>query len=306
VPVAGDFNFALYDATLAGVRLWCSSVETEAPRTLVGYIPARGDAEEYDDAGAGEHKTSVELLFAQMPGEARTGRDRYNELRALVEAGNPEDGHYFTHPLEGTYRVKIGEFRTMLGNGQLRVSATLTRVGARLAVSALGAAVAPEAGLEAVTSAADAADAALDTAGLSSPAPAAATAAATRWAEPDVAPRTVFTELGTESQRIQDEIATLDLTNDLDLWPAYKTMVELHYALVGAADAATAEVAAVFQLLVDRPTPLRALIAAIYGSRGAAEKYEQIIKLNDIGNPARVPAGTTLLLPAREPTPRGT
>lgn len=301
----GDFRFDFYEAAIAGIRLWCSALETEAPRTLVGYQPARGDVGDFDDAGAGEHKTSAELLFAAMPGEAQDGRARYNELRALVEAGNPDEGHYFTHPLEGTFRVKIGEFRTSIRNGVLSASITFTRVGARAAaVASVGASIAPESGLAAVSAAAAAADLELAAVGLASPSPAAAAAAAGRWAEPDVAPRTVFTELGTESQRIQDEIAGLDLLGDLDFWPAYKTMIGLHYALASAADAATADVAAVFGLLVDRPTPLRAILARVYGGRGGAARFDQVIKLNDISAPGRVPAGTTLLLPAVTPTPR--
>lgn len=299
-----DFPDNFYESSIAGIRLWCSSIETESPRSLVGYQPARGDVESFDDAGAGEHKTSAELIFAAMPGEAKTARARWDELRALVEAGNPEEGHYFTHPLEGTFRVKVGDFRTTLRNGRLEVSITFTRVGARSSVSALGPSVAPESGLAAVTSASAAATLELAAVGLSSPAPAAATEAATRWAEPDVSPRTVFTELGTESQRIQDEIAGLDLLSDLDFWPAYKTMIGLHYALASAADAATAEVSSVFALLVDRPTPLRAIVARVYGGRGAGERYDQVVKLNDVGNPGRIPPGTTLLLPSIAPTPR--
>lgn len=292
-----------YTATIANIRLWCSSIDTEAPRSLVPYAPARGDVTEIDDAGAGEVKTTAELLFVEMAGE-RPAIERFRALAALVAGGNPDEGFYFSHPIAGTGRVKIGEFRHTFTGGTLAATIGLTRVGDRAAVSPVGPAVSPDAGAEAVKVAADAADAELAAVGLTGASPAAAAAAAQRWADTDVAPRTVFTELGTESQRIEDEIASLDLVGDLDFWPAYKTLVNLRYALTSAADGATAEVADVFGFLVDTARPLRAIVASVYGARRAAETYGQVVSLNDVSNPARIPAGTTLLLPALAPAPR--
>lgn len=293
-----------YEVTLASVRLWCASFEADQPRTLVGYAPARGDMNEFDDVGAGEHKTTVELLFADMPNEPKSGLDRFRDLKALVDAGNPEEGYYFSHPIDGTFRVKIGDFRYSYTDGRLTATASLTRVGTRGSVASIGPAVSPDAGAEAVQVAADNATRELAAVGLTAPSPAAAAAAAERWSEVDVAPRSVFTELGTESQRIEDDIAKLNLLGDLEFWGAYKSLVDLRHQLTAAADAATAEVAEVFSLFVSAARPLRTIIASVYGSAAAREKFDQVAKLNDISTPARITPGTVLLMPAPDPTPR--
>lgn len=288
-----------YEARIAGVRLYIASLDTDAPRDLVKHRPVSGDDVEVDDRGRGEHTTDVELLFATMPGETQSPKARFDAFNALVNKGNGAEGYYFTHPVEGTYRVAIGAFRYSLRNGVIRATATFTRVGTIEAVVPIGPSVSPEAGLEAVTAAADAATAALDDVDLESDVPAEAVATATRWADPDVSARAVFLEVGSASKRIQGEIDALDLVSDLLLWPAYRALIELQHALAGAADAATAEVANVFSLLIERPTPLRAICARVARgtSTSAEDLYAQVMRLNDVATPARIPTGTTLIVP---------
>lgn len=293
-----------YEAQLGGVRLYLASADTDAGRTLVEHRPTRGDQVEVDDRGQGPHRTRVDLLFVTMAG-APPPLDRLRKLVALVAAGNP-DGFFFSHPVEGTYRVAIGDFSHSLGtSGQLRASASLVRMEApTAAVTPIGPGVSPDAGLEAVTASAGAVADELADADLESDVPAAVVASVGRWAEVDTAVRTVFMEAASISQQIQDEMARLELAADLRLWPAYKAMVTLAASVQAAAEAATAEVATVFRLRVSAATALRALVARVYGSRLAAERLAQVIKLNDAGNPARIPAGTELIMPALAPAPR--
>ena len=294
-----------YDCTLAGVRLYLSDLSVEGGRTLVEQQPSRGDDNDVDDRGRGPHRARCSLLFVPMEGEAEP-LERLRRLIAMVNKG-ADDGFTFTSPIEGTYRVRIGEFRyDLTQSGRLSATATLVRVStSEPAVAPVGQAVSPEAGAEAVAAAADLASADLAAANLSSNVPRLAAAAAARWAEPTTSPRSVFLEVATITSQIQDEIAALELGGDLQLWPAYRALVELADQVIAAATSATATAGAVFRLLVDRPTPLRVLVARVYGAAQVADRMTEIIRLNDLATPGRVPAGTELVLPALRPDSRG-
>lgn len=295
-----------YDATLAGVRLWLASLSAEGGRTLVEQQPTRGDDNDVDDRGRAPRRWRVTMLFAEMPGEQEAPVDRLRRLIAALEAGS-DDGFAFTSPIEGTCQVRVGEFTHELGmNGRITASATLSRLAAGTpAVIPLGPAVSPEAGAEAVTAAAGRATAALEEVNLESDVPSSCAAAAARWTDPATSPRQVFLEVASLTSQIQDEIVALELGGDLQLWPSYRSMVELASQTIAAANAVTSTVGAVFRLLVDRPTPLRVLAARVYGAVLAAERMAEIVRLNDLGTPGMVPAGTSLVMPARRPASRG-
>ena len=295
-----------FDASLAGVRLWLSGLSAEAGRTLVENQPTRGDDNDVDDRGRAPRRWRVSLLFATMPGETEAPVNRLRRLIALVDKGS-DDGFTFTSPVEGTCQVRIGDFTYELGqSSRLTASATLVRIGtSEPAVIPLGPAVSPEAGAEAVTAAADRTTTELAAVNLESDVPAAAAAAAERWADPATSPREVFLEVASLTSQIQDEIAALELGGDLQLWPSYKSMVELADQAIGAANAATATAGAVFRLLIDRPTPLRVIAARVYGAALAAERMAEIVRLNDLATPGRVPSGTELIMPATRPSARG-
>ena len=295
-----------YDASLAGVRLWLASLSADGGRTLVETQPTRGDENDVDDRGRAPRRWRVSLLFAEMPGETESPAARLRRLIALIDAGS-DDGFAFTSPIEGTCQVRIGDFTHELGsNFRITASATLVRLGdLEPAVTPVGPAVSPAAGAEAVTVAAGRATAELEAVNLESDAPAKCTEAAVRWTDPATSPRQVFLEVASLTTEIQDEIVALELGGDLQLWPAYRSMVELASQTIAAANAVTSTAGAVFRLLVDRPTPLRVIAARVYGAVLAAERMAEIVKLNDIGTPGRVPAGTSLIMPARRPAARG-
>lgn len=295
-----------YEASLAGVRLWLASLSAEGGRTLVEQQPTRGDENDVDDRGRAPRRWRVSLLFADMPDETESPADRLRRLIATLEAGS-DDGFAFTSPIEGTCQVRVGEFTHELGaNGRLTASATLARLGAQApAVIPLGPAVSPEAGAEAVTASAGRATAELEAVNLESNVPSSCAAAAVRWTDPATSPRQVFLEVASLTSEIQDEIVALELGGDLQLWPAYRSLVELASQTIAAANAVTATAGAVFRLLVDRPTPLRVIAARVYGAVLAAERMAEIVRLNDVGTPGMVPAGTSLVMPARRPAARG-
>lgn len=289
-----------YEARLAGLPVWIASISTDAGRTVVEHLPTVGDEVELDDRGQAPLRARVELLFAERPGLAPAA-DRLRELAAKVAKGDP-DGFWFTHPILGTYRAAVSDFTFELRGTIASATCTLIRKGAPTAVEPLGPGVAVTAGVEAVSTAADQVKTELAAVDLETDVGTSAIAAITAW--PDAPARQVFLDAATLSAQIQDEIARLELLADLELWPAYKALIGLADSVRSAAEAATSAVPRTFRLLVSAPVALRALVARVYGGRLAAERYEQVVALNDLSTPGRVPAGTTLVMPALAPAPR--
>jgi nucleoid-associated protein YgaU len=49
---------------------------------------------------------------------------------------------------------------------------------------------------------------------------------------------------------------------------------------------------------VTEPMPARLLCAQVYGAAAAEERARQVVELNRIRTPGRIPPGTTLKMPA--------
>lgn len=71
--------------------------------------------------------------------------------------------------------------------------------------------------------------------------------------------------------QLNTAVADLDLATSLERWPAYQAMILLISAVQRASEALTADVERLISLRVDRPLPLLAICAEVYGPELAAE-----------------------------------
>ncbi len=256
--------------------------------------PARGDRHTLQDRGKKLKSTSATILFVKQAGKADY-LVRFGQFQELAEL---EGASVFSHPLLGTYTARISEFNIRATDEQsVEVTCTILAEEEPQVVFRTSAGVSVAAGVESVTSAAGAATAALTALGLADNSPGTSLEAATGWANADVDTldsQQVLLELATLSNRIDQAIADLEMTTNLERWPLYKAYILLRFQLGRAADAATSTAEHVFDFFVPTARPLLAICGEVYGPALAVDRAQKIAKMNRLRAPGRVPAGTTL------------
>lgn len=294
-----------YDASYGGVPMLISSIRTERGRDIAVHSPAQGDTHTLANQGKKLRRATAEILFLDQPGLAPYD-ERYEAFVKLFEDGKP---HVLSHPIDGSY-VATGEALDVdadSGALQITVSATFLHEQNERPVLEPAAGVNPTAGVDAVTVAADRAAAFLAEFPLepvnaetlaAQATPAAVKAEVERWAEADdLDSQDVFLGVASMTQQIDEAINLLKLT-DISKWEAFREMVLLRYELVRAAAAFTGPAETIVEIFVEQPSPVLALAAELYGADVAQDRAAQIVTLNRLRTPARVPAGTTLKVPA--------
>ena len=292
-----------YSTSWGSVRLWMSSVSTVAGRDLVIHELSAGDVPVVQDHGASTRRVRVELLFDEMRFETTTPMQRLIAFHELTKKGEPQ---ILSHPVEGSFLARVEAFTYEVSdNGTISGSCEFIQVAEVEAVSPAGTGTSAHAGAGAVAASSDSADAELAASNLSSDTPAAAKAMTQGWADADeLAARDVLIGAARMSDEIGVSIVDLGLEVDLNLWGAFKAHILLGDRVRAAADAATSEVAKVFTIRIEKSLALRPLLARVYGAREAADRYRQVIGLNDISTPGWIPAGSELILPLPTTTTR--
>lgn len=286
-----------FEASFGGIPLLLASISTEAGRDIVVQSPSRGDRHVLQDRGLRFGPTHCEVLFIDQPGLAPF-LDRYEQFRDLVNAGEAE---VFSHPLDGSYRARGAELGIAAdsGTGEVRVTCSFYPEHEPQTVFTPGAGIAPAAGLEAVTTAAELTDTALANVGLENPIGSLCLDAVEAWTESlDLDSQDVFLTVANLTGQISDAIAALDLATDINRWPAYQAMIGLSFQVQSAAAAVTADSARVFTLVVARDLPLRAICAEVYPIEVIEDAATKVVQINRIRNPGFVRAGTKLKMPA--------
>ena len=288
-----------------GLPLLVSSIDTDRGRDIATYSPANGDTHSLGDRGKRLVRVQCEILFVQQPGLADY-LDRYREFMSLVDS---PDSQVFTHPLDGSYvaRAEAASVSSSSDSSSVRVQCTFLRDDVATPVQGVAAGVDATAGVEAVEVAAAEAEAELaaltdlgESAAVATATatPAACVEAVTAWHQAeDLDSQQVFLDVGELAGRIDRAIETLGLANDLTRWQAYQQFVLLRYQVVRAAEAFTSETESVFELFVETARPVLAICAEVYPAREAVQRAAQVVKLNGLRTPGRVPAGTSLKMP---------
>lgn len=288
-----------FAASYAGIPLLVASIDTETGRDVAVQSPSRGDKHVLQDRGRRHTSAKLEILFVDQPG-FEPFRDRYDLFRDQVNSG---EASIFVHPLDGSYRARVADMSVRASSEarEIAVSCTMLAEDEPETVFPLGAGTTPAAGLDAVTQAAAAADAALATLGKTTTATSSCVSAVTDWSTDDsLDSQKVFVEVASLTQQISDAIDTLDLASDLANWAGYQAMINLSYQIARAGEVFTSSSAQNFQITIQHPMPLLAICAQVYDASSAIDRADQVARLNRIRTPGRIPAGTMLTMPPRD------
>lgn len=281
-------------ASWGGLDILVASLETTGGRDVIVQSPARGDRHVLQDRGLKVKVTKCQMRFVDQPGKP----DYLVRYDALRQASEDSTSSVFSHPILGSFRARITDFDTTANDGRsIEVSCTIIAEEEPQVVFRTGAGVSLAAGVESVSAAAGVATATLAELGITLEPDVAGdtTTAVTSWASLDsLDSQQVFVQAASLSNSIDDAIAELDLAGDLSRWQAYQSMILLRYQLGRAAEAATADVEQVFDLVVAAARPLLAICVDTYGASLAPDRASSIAKLNRVRTPGLVPAGTTL------------
>lgn len=288
-------NQTLYRSSFGSVRLWISKLSTDKSRTQVVHETSTGDDHVVQDRGQVITRASGTILFDWMNGDLLSPLDRLNEFQASLD----EDSRVFTHPIEGSYNARIGNFKYDIDeHGTITAEVEFIAVQTVRSVVPAGAGSIPANGEGAVEAASDAYAAELGELGIDDQGLADATKASVdAWnSDADPNPRQIYADTGAYSSKLSDQASGME--DDLDAWQAYKSVLLLSEAVRIAAEAATADTATTFILKLGGDVALRSMLAEEYGADEADLRYTQVMRLNDIQVPGLIGRGTELVMPA--------
>jgi hypothetical protein len=292
---------ARFTVTWGTFELDCLSTSEARGRSLVELVPVSGTGGLVIDSGPAPRKAELTLCWVRHS-ETDDPLARRDEFLAAVAEGI---SRVFVHPLDGAvYQAKVGDYqeRTDSSSAVMDEVTFLEDRETEFAPEQPGAGVEPTAGAQAVSVAADTANAALAVLALESSEPEACRALAESWRDRGnetgtvVDARRVAAELEARTSALAQEIERLALTGSNARFDAYLALVQLASALRQAAASATQRTAQSTTLTVESPTSLLAFCASVDPANAMA-LYDGARALNRIDTPLRVPAGTTLRLP---------
>ena len=286
-----------FSASFGDIPMLVSSINTERGRDIAVQSPAQGDRHTLADRGKRLVRATCEILFVDQAGQAPY-TDRYEALVAAWESG---DAQIFTHPLDGSYTARVENVSIMAeADGlEIRASCTFIRDDEPQTVFPVAAGSLPTAGVEAVTVAVDSANVALEAAEIDTDLPASCLDTVTAWSESlELDSQQVLLEVASLTQQIDELIDLSDIAGTLDLWDVYKELIGLRYEVVRAGQLFTIDAETTFDLFVDQPRPVLAICAEVYGAADAFDFADRVTQINRLRMPGRVPAGTTLKMPA--------
>jgi hypothetical protein len=300
--MADRFSQILFDCTWGDVRLHVSTIEDELGRAIAVHEFPDVDGGATEDLGKRLRRIRAQIVFFPLPNEPQDAFiDRFNAFQRLV---NDNHAHDFAHPLTGGFSARIETARVSM-NGDDRdwiaVDAAFIEDGTDPEVIS-GAAGLPEildGSIDDVAAASANLSSALDAynagAGTSLSTDVGETAVETTsgWS-PDVNFRDLQVQMEQLASQINDATEDLELTTDPRRWAIYDALNQLGAACVAAFEAASAVAPRIFEFTTRAPLPLLAIAQATYGAKEASARADELRSLNDIRNPALVPAGATL------------
>ena len=296
-----QFEDLLFTASYAGLEIDIVSTSDDISRTLISHEYPFRDGAVLEDTGAVPRRTDCTIVF--MPTSTRPDMiERFGQFQALIN--DPDrTPRVFCHPLTGVYDA-LPENATFDLNAEDRdfITMQVTFVEAGLDPAAfqvrvdltVGAGVAETAAAETDINDAVAADLTLATID-DSPDDIAADSLTTAesWRDdPTISQRQINLELNGLSNRINDAVDELELATNLQSYPTLRAFHRLHGAIRRSAEAAIQTAPKLTELTARTTSPLMALLQDFYGGRQAVERFDRVLELNDIPNPAEILTGT--------------
>lgn len=299
----------LHECRYGGLRIDVLSLSDDVSRALAVHKYVRREGGDVEDLGGEPRTTRCRVLFFEHEGHADARAQNHIErFRAFVELVRKGKAQTFTHPITGSYRARVGAFTFDADaerRDQIAVDVEFTEDTTEPAVFELGSGMPLLSGAEEVAAAADAADAEIAAAGLEpSTVGGESISAAESWeSDTEKTVREVNLELAGMSNKIAAELDRYEVATNVDRYPVMTSLQHLNYTLRKAAQAFTDRTPRLIEITVRAPVPLLTLCARTYGGDLASERFDDLMRLNDIHNPARIEAGTVLKAQAPD-TPR--
>ena len=288
-----------------GVELDILSTDDDLSNELIRHTYPFRDGASLQNAGAVPRTTACEIWFFARP---ELEDDHLERLRQFVKVAATTIPLTFLHPLYGSYQAMVESNTlqaTSVDRDLVKVNCTFVEAGLNPAAfqaqtdDSVGSGVA---GVELTAAAIDAitVDAAADPDATdleSITVQDTATTTAESWASnPTITQRQINLELNAVTNQIDDDIQRLGLATSVSNYPAWASMIQLHGSIRRAADLAIRTAPKLRVHIVKRTEPLLAIMADIYGGTDAIDRYTRTLELNNIRNPARVTAGTSLVV----------
>lgn len=295
-------------AAFGGAEFDVTSVRDEVRRSLeINRYPNR-DGADVLDRGALERRTTCDIVFYPRPpikGEQiESGLDHLERFRLFFIEANSGRAREFAHPHGGGYnaRIEAVEWQVDYTSFDEMIEGRVVFVEDSTSPSPFvtGSARPRSSGIAAVEIAID--DARFEIAAVDSSADLSfldtiETGIAQWQTAPDLL-LDITSQLGRITRLIETTRETLDLTSDIDNFQAFIALERVANAVREAAEAVRQQQPVFRETTVRADVPLRRFVVATYGAEDAAQRFDEILAVNDIRDPGYVKAGTVLLIPA--------
>lgn len=308
----------LFECSYGSIRLDCQSTTDRNGRVLATYESPHKDGARQEDMGAEPRTTRCRIIFFQLAADDNP-HERFAFFKDLVHQGETQT---FTHPISGSYRAKVDDFTwsaTAEERGVIYVDCTFNEDSDEPATFDIGPGSPSSAGSIDVAAASAAVQVELDSINdegliddpyyepLESDALDESVTLVETWelADPnDLSPSSVSTDLARVTNQLQDLTDEWELATNLDRYPLMVAVSNLIYTLRLAASSFVEDVPRFFEIRVTAPTPLMLIAQRTYGGEEAEDRFYELIRLNDIDNPAMIDAGTVLRAQSPDSSPR--
>lgn len=292
----------LTEATYGGLRLDVRSTQDDISRALARYQYPYRDGADLEDMGGEPWTTRCQIIF--FPREGQDARRAFLDFLDVVRRGQSQ---VFNHPIFGERRCKVGQLSAAAEFGMrdaIMVEAEFIEDTVDAARLAPGAGAPVGASVEEIAAISADIDAGLVDVndGLETPLATTvgseAVAQVGTWeTDETLTERDVRLAAASLANKITSETNRLELATHIDRWPLVVAFARLHYAVRRAAEAFVQRSPRLFEITVDAPAPLLVIAARTYGADQASARYEQLLQLNDVRTPNRVPRGTVIKAP---------
>lgn len=282
----------LFDASFGGMPLQVLSTSDDMNRALVRHRYPHRNGAKIQDQGSDQRIARCRIMFF-----GETHDSEFQRFHGLVHQVEPQ---IFTHPLYGSFLAKVGDLHAESSaetRDCIMVDAVFEEDTLEPAVFEVGAGSPVMAGSEEVEVTTAELDQAFADTGLEDDTHLSADAfsIAQAWAtDASKTTRDVANELTALTDRIEAANEFYGVATDLDRYPLMKALTNLRGSLVRASKVFAQRSPRILNITVAVAAPLLIVARDIYGAAQAQTRYDQLLELNDIRNPARIEAGTPL------------
>jgi prophage DNA circulation protein len=302
-----EWQELLFEASYGGIPIDVVTTEDDVSRVLARHEYPFQDGAVLQDMGAAPRTTQCDVIFIPTVGQEDNHINRLTLFLTLLnEAHKLDEPPILVHPLTGSYPALPEGISISAGADArdfIRVSLTFVESGLDPAAFETVGDESVGAGVAEVSIAGGEVDAALAAPDLPDPiysnptVQADSLITAERWRDTiGITPREITLELNRIANRISDETEAMEVLTNVDRYPVYLAFLRLHAAIRRAAELAIQTRPKLTEITLARTEPLIAIMTRIYGGRRAMDFYTRTRELNDISNPARIPAGTKLTI----------